>query len=134
MRQRLCSSEHRTSQVLNQPRSTQRYVSRRKDDDGDALRPSFAWPNSIGRYGYRKITAFLRIEGWQINHKKVDRKFKIIGEALNRLHQAYPEIAERIPPLREIVDFRNLLIHGYAIVIPDRVWDYAENHVPQLAG
>ena len=62
----------------------------------------------------------------------VERKFEIIGEALNRLHQMCPEIAGRIPPLREVVGFRNLLIHGYAIVIPDRVWDYAENDLPEL--
>ena len=62
----------------------------------------------------------------------VERKFEIIGEALNRLHRDCPEIAERIPPLREVVDFRNLLIHGYAAVIPDRVWDYAQNDLPEL--
>lgn len=62
----------------------------------------------------------------------VERKFEIIGEALNSLHQNYPEIAERIPPLRQVVDFRNLLIHGYSVVIPDRVWDYAENYLPEL--
>lgn len=62
----------------------------------------------------------------------VERKFEIIGEALNQLHQTCPEIAERIPPLREVVGFRNLLIHGYAVVIPDRVWDYAGNDLPEL--
>ena len=62
----------------------------------------------------------------------VERKFEIIGEALNRLHRTCPEVAERIPPLREVVDFRNLLIHGYASVIPDRVWDYAQNDLPGL--
>ena len=62
----------------------------------------------------------------------VERKFEIIGEALNRLHQTHPEIAARIPPLREVVSFRNLLIHGYAAVVPDRVWDYAENDLPEL--
>ena len=62
----------------------------------------------------------------------VERKFEIIGEALNRLHQTHPELAERIPRLRRIIDFRNLLIHGYASVRPERVWDYAENHLPQL--
>ena len=62
----------------------------------------------------------------------VERKFEIIGEALNRLHQTCPEIAERIPPLREVVGFRNLLIHGYAVVIPERVWDYAQNDLPGL--
>ena len=62
----------------------------------------------------------------------VERKFEIIGEAMNRLHQAHPELAERIPRLRRIIDFRNLLIHGYASVRPERVWDYAENQLPLL--
>ncbi len=62
----------------------------------------------------------------------VERKFEIIGEALNRLLQNHPEIADRIPPLRQVVGFRNLLIHGYAVVIPDRVWDYAKNDLPEL--
>ena len=26
-----------------------------------------------GRYGYPKVTALLRMEGWQVNHKKVER-------------------------------------------------------------
>ena len=62
----------------------------------------------------------------------VERKFEIIGEALNRLQKTHPDLAERIPRLRRIINFRNLLIHGYASVMPERVWDYAENHLPQL--
>ena len=62
----------------------------------------------------------------------VERKFEIIGEALNRLHESRPDLAGRIPRLRRIVDFRNLLIHGYANVMPERVWDYARNHLPEL--
>ena len=26
-----------------------------------------------GRYGYHKVAQFLRIEGWTVNHKKVER-------------------------------------------------------------
>ena len=62
----------------------------------------------------------------------VERKFEIIGEALNRLQQAYPETAEKIPQIRRIINFRNLLIHGYAIVDAKRVWCYAENYLPDL--
>ena len=29
-----------------------------------------------GRYGYRKIAELLRIEGWQVNHKKVERLWR----------------------------------------------------------
>ena len=53
----------------------------------------------------------------------VERRSEIIGEALNRLHQTHIEIADRIPPLREVVDFRSLLIHGCATVIRGDVWD-----------
>ena len=70
--------------------------------------------------------------GDALTQAAVERKFEIIGEALNRLQKAHPELAERIPRHRRIIDFRNLLIHGYASVTPERVWDYAENHLPRL--
>ncbi len=62
----------------------------------------------------------------------VERKFEVIGEAVNRLHKSHPELAERIPRFRRVIDFRNLLIHGYEHVAPNRVWDYAEHDLPQL--
>lgn len=62
----------------------------------------------------------------------VERKFEIIGEALNRLHQNDPDLAERIPRMREIIDFRNLLAHGYEHVSTRRVWTYASSHLQQL--
>ena len=62
----------------------------------------------------------------------VERKFEFIGEALNSLHKSHPELAGRIPKLRRIIDFRNFLIHGYTVVSPGRVWDYAQDSLPQL--
>lgn len=32
-----------------------------------------------GRYGYRRITAMLRMEGWRINHKRVERIWRQEG-------------------------------------------------------
>jgi len=32
-----------------------------------------------GRYGYRRITAMLRQEGWQVNHKRVERIWREEG-------------------------------------------------------
>ena len=69
--------------------------------------------------------------GDALTQAAVDRKFEIIGEALNRLRKSHPELAERIPQHRRIIDFRNLLVHGYASVMPKLVWDYAENHLPR---
>ena len=62
----------------------------------------------------------------------VERKFEIIGEALNRLNRDHSEIAQRIPRLRQVVDFRNLLIHGYDQVIPERIWTYTRHDLPEL--
>ncbi len=32
-----------------------------------------------GRYGYRRITALLRTEGWRVNHKRVERIWRRVG-------------------------------------------------------
>ena len=29
-----------------------------------------------GRYGYKRITALLRAEGWRVNHKRVERLWR----------------------------------------------------------
>jgi uncharacterized protein with HEPN domain len=52
----------------------------------------------------------------------VERKFEIIGEALNQLAKTAPVLAARIPELPQIVAFRNQLIHGYATVSVSTVW------------
>lgn len=62
----------------------------------------------------------------------VERKCEIIGEAVNLLQRHHPELADRIPQMRRIIGFRNLLIHGYDIVVPERVWEYVETRLPQL--
>ena len=41
-----------------------------------------------GRYGYRKITALLCIEGWSVNHKKVERLWREEGLQVPRRHKA----------------------------------------------
>jgi uncharacterized protein with HEPN domain len=42
----------------------------------------------------------------------VERKFEVIGEALNQLARVDSLLAERVPDLPQIVAFRNQLIHG----------------------
>lgn len=62
----------------------------------------------------------------------VERQFEIIGEALNQLSKTVPEFARIVPELPKIVAFRNLLIHGYAVVDDAVVWRTATQHLPEL--
>ena len=52
----------------------------------------------------------------------VERQFEIVGEALARLARDDAATAAKIPDLRDIVAFRNILIHGYAVIDRARVW------------
>lgn len=63
----------------------------------------------------------------------VERQFQIIGEALNKLARVDPATAERIPDLPRIVAFRNVLVHGYAVIDNELVWEVATTRVPNLA-
>ena len=62
----------------------------------------------------------------------VERQFLIIGEALNRLARIAPEIAVQLPDLPRIVAFRNVLVHGYAVVDNETVWQAVQDHLPLL--
>ncbi len=68
----------------------------------------------------------------QVIHAAVERKFQIIGEALNQLSKAAPDLAASIPDLPRIVAFRNVLIHGYAVVEHPRVWRIIQESLPPL--
>jgi transposase InsO family protein len=49
-------------------------------EDEDVLTSRIvALASEYGRYGYRRITAMLRQEGWQVNHKRVERIWRREG-------------------------------------------------------
>lgn len=62
----------------------------------------------------------------------VERRFTIMGEALREAWRIDPSLASQITQTREIVDFRNLLVHGYAIVVDEAVWRIIHTHLPLL--
>ena len=62
----------------------------------------------------------------------VERQFEIVGEALSQLARIDASMAAQIPDLREIVAFRNILIHGYALIDRARVWRVVEEDLPGL--
>jgi transposase InsO family protein len=75
----LVVSEHRACQVLGQPRSTQRYRPLIPEADAVLRAAIVRLATRFGRYGYRRITALLRAEGWRVNHKRVERIWRQEG-------------------------------------------------------
>lgn len=72
-------SERRACRVIGQPRGTQRYA-RRQAEDEEQLRERVVYLASrFGRYGYRRVMALLQNEGWQVNHKRVERIWRQEG-------------------------------------------------------
>ena len=72
-------SERRICRALSVDRKTVRYQPQvRVDEDQVTARISELACN-YGRYGYRRITALLRREGFLINHKRVERIWKEQG-------------------------------------------------------
>ena len=62
----------------------------------------------------------------------VERKFEVIGEALNQLSKTHPDLAATIPDVPQIVAFRNQLIHGYATVNVETVWSAIQLSLPPM--
>jgi transposase InsO family protein len=79
IQQRFGLSQRRACKVLGQCRSSQRYAGRRPDDEARLTNRMVELASRYGRYGYRRITAMLRMEGWRVNHKRVERLWRAEG-------------------------------------------------------
>ncbi|MCH8273454.1 MAG: DUF86 domain-containing protein [Armatimonadetes bacterium] len=62
----------------------------------------------------------------------IERLFITVGEALSRLSKEEAGLASELPALREIIAFRNILVHGYDVIDDETVWDIAVSKVPDL--
>ena len=61
-----------------------------------------------------------------------ERKFEIIGEALNQLGKRHGRLFARIRHAQDAVDFRSVIIHGYSSVDHEIVWQVYETRLEQL--
>ena len=72
-------SERRACLVLEQARTTQRYLPRVSDEEERLVARIIELATKYGRYGYRMMTGLLRGEGWRVNHKRVERIWRREG-------------------------------------------------------
>ncbi|MFQ5463992.1 MAG: IS3 family transposase [Phycisphaerae bacterium] len=75
----LNASERQACRALSQPRSTQRFTCKERDGDKALIERMLAMVGEHPRYGYRRICALLRGEGWCVNRKRVYRLWRQEG-------------------------------------------------------
>ncbi len=79
VRQRFGASERHACRVLGQARTTQRRRKKVRADEAELRTDVVRLASRFGRYGYRQITNLLRIEGWSVNPKRVERIWRQEG-------------------------------------------------------
>ena len=77
--QRYGISERRACGALGAHRTMIRHKGKRAGDEGQLRLDIARLASRYGRYGYRRITAMLNAEGWQVNHKRVERIWREEG-------------------------------------------------------
>lgn len=109
-------SERRACQVVGQHRSTQRYERIAPEYERKLVAAMNDLADKNPRYGYRRIWALLRTDGWEINRKRIERLWRKEGH--------------RVPPRR--VKKSGKRAQGQALnsiwalpaTRPNHVWSY----------
>jgi uncharacterized protein with HEPN domain len=79
--------------------------------------------------GKTKLEEYLQNELLQ---SAVERKIEIIGEAARRVSKAFKKSHPEIP-WKSIVAQRNVVVHDYGEIKPERIWGVVKTHLPELA-
>ena len=61
----------------------------------------------------------------------IERYIEVIGEAAGKLSQNTRDLAPDVP-WGQVIGARNVIVHGYAEIEPDRIWDIVKSHLPSL--
>ena len=60
----------------------------------------------------------------------VERWFITIGQALTRIRDHHPDLANRLPDITVIIDFRNFLVHNYDSLEDIIIWSSITDDLP----
>lgn len=77
--QQFDASERRACRAIEQPRSTQRYEPKPREQDAALVERMHELVRAHPRYGYRRVWAMLRVDGWRVNRKRVYRLWRREG-------------------------------------------------------
>ncbi len=76
--------------------------------------------------------SYKSFENDQLLQSAVERQFMIAGEALFQALKVEPTLSESITDHRRIINFRHVMVHGYATIEPATVWGVVEGGLATL--
>jgi putative transposase len=76
---RLGVSERRACKTIGLSRATHRYKTKENAFELKLVKRMIELAGEYGRYGYRQIAGMLRLEGWDVNHKRIERLWRREG-------------------------------------------------------
>ena len=88
--------------MLGQPRTTQRRARKVASDEGALRGDIVRLASRFGRYGYRRVTDMRRIEGWGVNHKRVERIWRQEGLKVSTAIESCTGRTSKIAHLAEV--------------------------------
>ena len=86
----------------------------------------------------QRIQGFVAARTWDdyasdvLLRSAVERQFEIAGEAMSVLRKLDPQTADRVPNAGKMIGMRNILIHGYAQVNNQTVWQAATTDLSEV--
>ena len=85
-------------------------------------------------FEYTKNISFNEFKNSSLIFDAVVRRLEILGEAANQIKKSDTDFYQKYPNIewREIIDFRNILIHGYFGIIEEIVWNVIQNKLQTL--
>jgi putative transposase len=87
IREKYGLSERHAYRIVGQHRGTQRYMPTVPADEDALTRAVVALASEYGRYGYRRVTAPLRADGWQVGKDRVQRIWRREGLKVPQKHR-----------------------------------------------
>ena len=96
---------------------------------------AYLWEIANAAASIRDFTAGKDLHAYQQDEMlraAVERKFAVLGEALSQLLREFPLYRSKITLGGDIIAFRNQIVHGYATLRDDMVWEIVQAYLPQL--
>lgn len=80
-------SEREACRALGTNRGSHRRPKKVAADEAELTGDIIRLATQYGRYGYKKVTALLKVEGWPVNHKRVERIWRQEGLRVPERHK-----------------------------------------------